>query len=117
MTKGKKAILFSQDLAQQHFIKGGNNILFLASDGEFRFTPEDQKVWDERQSKGPIIISTVAFGDDKTAHKTLKQIAEKGGGSFISISKRKDASEKLLQEVEMRSRPAEDPSPHRSTGR
>jgi hypothetical protein len=108
MTKGKKAILFSQDLAQQHYIKGGNNIMFLASDGEFRFTPEDQKLWNERQAKGKITISTVAFGDEKEALKTLKQIAAKGGGSFINISKRKDARARLLEEVELRSRPVSD---------
>ena len=108
MTKGKKAILFTQDLAQQHYIKGGNNIMFLASDGEFRFTPEDQKMWDERQSKGTITISTVAFGGDRDAHKTLRQIAERGGGSFINLNKRKDATSRLLQEVELRSRPVSD---------
>jgi Mg-chelatase subunit ChlD len=106
MTKGKKAILYSQQVAQKHYINGGNNLIILASDGKFNFTPEDQKLYTERQDKGRVLISTVAFGDDREALRTLKKIASQGGGSFIHITRRSGHS-RLLEEVQARSRVAD----------
>jgi Mg-chelatase subunit ChlD len=104
LTRGNKAILFSQQLAQKHFITEGNNQVFLSTDGKFRFYPDDVKKWKERQVDGRIVLSTVAFGTDREAIKNLKEIADNGGGSFIHIKKRNGAKEKLLEEVKGRSR-------------
>lgn len=104
LTKGNKAILFSQQLAQKHFIAGGNNQIFLATDGKFRFNQVDFKAWIEHQQDKKIILSTVAFGDDREAIKNLKEIAERGEGSFIQIKKRNGSQDKLLEEIKERSR-------------
>lgn len=104
LTKGNKAILFSQQLAQKHFIAEGNNQIFLATDGKFRFYPDDVKKWQERQANGRIVMSTVAFGSDRDAIKNLKEIADNGGGSFIHIKRRSGSRDKLLDEVKQRSR-------------
>jgi hypothetical protein len=104
LTKGNKAILFSQVLAQKHFINVGNNQIFLATDGKFRFNPEDFKKWTERQQNKKITLSSIGFGNDKVAIKNLKEIAEKGEGSFIHINKRDGADRKLLDEIKERSR-------------
>lgn len=104
LTKGNKAILFSQQLAQTHFIAQGNNQIFLSTDGKFRFYPDDVKTWKERQINGRIVMSTVAFGNDRDAIRNLKEIANNGEGSFIHIKKRNGAHEKLLDEVKKRSK-------------
>ncbi len=104
LTKGNKAILFSQQLAQKHFIAGGNNQVILATDGKFRFYPDDRKTWNTRQAGGKIIMSTVAFGSDRDAMKNLKEIAREGEGSFIHIKKRHGSRNKLLDEIKERSR-------------
>ncbi|MES2679167.1 MAG: VWA domain-containing protein [Bacteroidota bacterium] len=104
LTKGNKAILFSQLLAQKYYIRGGNNQILLATDGKFNFSNDNFKTWTERQQDKKIIISTVAFGDDKTAMKNLKEIAERGQGSFIHIKKRNGSHEKLLNEMKERSK-------------
>ncbi len=104
LTKGNKAILFSQQLAQKHFIKEGNNQIIMATDGKFRFYSEDQNTWTQKQSDKKIVLSTVAFGNDKDAMKNLKEIAEKGEGSFIHIKKRHGSEDKLIEEVKMRSK-------------
>ena len=103
-TKGNKAILFSQQLAQKHFITGGNNQIFLSTDGKFRFYPDDVKTWKTRQAAGKIVLSTVAFGNDREAMKNLKEIAANGEGSFIHIKRRSGSTEKLLDEVKARSK-------------
>ncbi|MBK6985902.1 MAG: VWA domain-containing protein [Bacteroidetes bacterium] len=43
MTKGNKAILFSLEVAIKNYISNGNNQIILATDGKFRFYPDDQK--------------------------------------------------------------------------
>ena len=104
MTSGNKAILMSQQISQKHFIKDGNNQIIIATDGEFKFEKIDYAKWKENQNNKKIILSTVAFGEDKKALKNLKKIAEQGEGSFIPINARSGSSEKLLNEIKERSR-------------
>lgn len=104
LTKGNKAILRSQAIAQKHFIAEGNNQLIMATDGKFRFYSEDQKKWKEAQDDKKIILTTVAFGGDKEAMKNLKEIAQIGEGSFIHIKKKNGSEEKLLEEIKSRSK-------------
>ncbi|MDP3555724.1 MAG: VWA domain-containing protein [Bacteroidota bacterium] len=104
LTKGNKAILFSQQLAQKHFISEGNNQIIMASDGKFRFYSEDYNTWTLKQLDKKIVLTTVAFGNDKDAMKNLKEIAVKGEGSFIHIKKRNGSEEKLLEEIKSRSK-------------
>lgn len=104
LTKGNKAILFSQQVAQKHFISEGNNQIIMATDGKFRFYNEDYKTWIQKQLNKKIVLSTVAFGNDRDAMKNLKEIAEKGEGSFIHIKKRNGSEDKLLEEIKNRSK-------------
>lgn len=104
LTKGNKAILKSQMIAQSHFIVEGNNQIIMATDGKFRFYPDDQKKWEESQKDKKIILSTVAFGDDREAMKNLKEIADIGEGNFIHIKKKAGNEDKLLEEIKNRSK-------------
>ncbi|MBI2722530.1 MAG: VWA domain-containing protein [Bacteroidetes bacterium] len=104
LTKGNKAILRSQMIAQLHFIEEGNNQIIMATDGKFRFYPDDQKKWEESQKDKKIILSTVAFGEDREAMKNLKEIADIGKGNFIQIKKKNGSEEKLLEEIKYRSK-------------
>jgi len=104
MTKGNKAILKSQAIAQKHFIPEGNNQIILATDGKFFFSSKDQSKWEQNQGDKKIIITTVAFGNDKDALANLKSIAAKGEGSFIHVKKRNGSEEKLLEEIKLRSK-------------
>jgi len=104
MTAGRTAILFSQQVAQKHFIQNGNNQIIIATDGEFKFEQEDFATWKKRQVGKKIILSTVAFGEEKTALRNLKDLASKGEGSFIPINQKSGSEEKLLEEIKLRSR-------------
>ncbi len=104
LTKGNKAILFSQQLAQKHFIAEGNNQIIMATDGKFRFYSEDQNTWSQKQMDKKIVLTTVAFGNDRDAMQNLKEIAEVGKGSFIHIKKRHGSEDKLLEEIKTRSK-------------
>lgn len=104
MTAGKTAILFGQQLSQKHFIQGGNNQIIIATDGKFKFEREDYLKWKEKQGDKKIILSTVAFGNEKEALKNLKDIAGKGDGSFIHIKTKSGCEVQLLNEIKERSR-------------
>lgn len=104
MTAGSKAILVSEIIAQKHFIKDGNNQIILATDGEFELTPENRQLWLKLQAKQKVTLSTVAFGTDKKALNNLRELARKGDGSFIHIESRQNSEERLVNEIEMRSR-------------
>ncbi len=98
-TKGRKAILFSLDLALKNYIGNGNNQIILATDGKFRFYSEDQQIYLQKQGTKLIKLSTIAFGNDKDAMANLKEIAEIGKGNFIHIKNRHKAQEQLLEEI------------------
>lgn len=99
LTKGKKAILFSLDIALKHYIDGGNNQILLSTDGKFRFYPDDQTIYLLKQGDKLVKLSTLAFGNDKEALKNLKDIAEIGKGNFIHIKNKNKAQEQLLGEI------------------
>lgn len=104
VTKGKKAILFSLDYALMHYINDGNNQIILATDGKFRFYPDDQKLYTTKQGTKLVRLSTMAFGDDKPALKNLKEIAEIGKGNFIHIKNSEKAKSQLLEEIKSNSK-------------
>ena len=99
MTKGNKAILFSLDVAIKNYIPNGNNQIILATDGKFRFYPDDQKKFSLTKADKNIKLSTMAFGNDKDAMKNLKEIAEIGKGNFIHIKHKSKAREQLMDEI------------------
>lgn len=99
LTKGNKAILFSLDKALEHYIEGGNNQIILATDGKFRFYSEDQQKFLSKKAGKTVLLSTIAFGNDKDAMSNLKEIAEIGKGHFIHIRSKSKAREQLLDEI------------------
>ncbi|MBK6522139.1 MAG: VWA domain-containing protein [Sphingobacteriaceae bacterium] len=104
LTKGRQAIIKSESVLISHYIKEGNNQMILATDGKFNFYSEDEKKFIAQQENNPIVMSVIGFGDDRDAIKNLKEIAEKGKGSFIHIKKKTNLDELLMEEVKERSR-------------
>ena len=104
LTKGRQAIIKSEAILISHYIKEGNNQMILATDGKFNFYQEDQQKFDEQQKDDPIIMSVIGFGNDRDAVRNLKEIAEKGKGSFIHIKKKTNLDELLMNEIKERSR-------------
>lgn len=104
LTKGRQAILKSEDILLKHYIKDGNNQLILSTDGKFNFYSEDEKNFLAKQQNNPIVMSVIGFGDDRDAIKNLKEIAQKGKGSFIHVKKKSNCEELLMDEIKQRSK-------------
>ena len=104
LTKGRQAIIKSESVLIRHYIKEGNNQMILATDGKFNFYTEDEKKFIDQQKENPVVMSVIGFGDDRDAIKNLKEIAEKGKGSFIHIKKKTNLDELLMNEIKERSK-------------
>ncbi len=103
LTKGKKAILYGLDVTLKNYIGNGNNQIILATDGKFRFYPDDQKLYVQKQGDKTVLLSTLAFGNDKDALHNLKEIATIGKGHFIPIKNKAKAKEQLITEIKTNS--------------
>jgi hypothetical protein len=104
LTKGRQAILKSEDVLLRHYIHGGNNQIILATDGKFNFYSSDRQLFESKQNDKPIVLTTLAFGNDKEALRNLKEIANSGKGSFIHVKKKQHAYDLLLNEIKFRSK-------------
>jgi Mg-chelatase subunit ChlD len=104
LTKGRQAIIKSEAILIKNYIAEGNNQMILATDGKFNFYSEDEKKFEEQQIDHPVVMSVIGFGNDKDAIKNLKEISEKGKGSFMHIKKKTNLDEILMDEVKLRSR-------------
>lgn len=92
--------------AQAHFVAGGVNRVFLATDDHFATVPEQGRLTAlvrEKAATG-ISLSTLGFGPmDGPAGQTLKALAEEGKGSFAQITS-PDAARRELVDVALGTR-------------
>ncbi|MBL4707515.1 MAG: VWA domain-containing protein [Flavobacteriales bacterium] len=92
----KKAIV----VGKGNFIDGGNNQIFLASDGAFDIGERNQSLRRKIEStaREGLTITVLGIKNDNWTNKSLKEIAELGKGDLIRIKSMTGAS-KVLKEV------------------
>ncbi len=84
--------------ANRHFIKGGNNRIIMATDGQF-LIKESTKDLIKRKSAGGNVDLSVFYFDLKersNTKKILEELAQKGNGSYAYIN-RDNAIQTLVQ--------------------
>jgi hypothetical protein len=106
-SNGAKSLEIAYEIANRHFIEGGNNQVFLATDGLFNsssITDEDlYKIARREYNRNKIILSTIGFGRDQKALDFLDKLSRSGRGSFLSISSLPGDLSILLDEVKKQS--------------
>lgn len=85
-TDGNAAVRLAYKVADENYIRGGNNRIILATDGEFAVR-EDTRQLIERFSKEDIFLSVFNFGNGAGASKVLENLADLGKGNYAHISK------------------------------
>lgn len=104
---GSDALFTAYSLAKQHFIEGGNNQIFLASDGLFngsKFNEKElQKMVEKEYNNNQIKLTTIGFGRDEAALQFLEQLSNKGHGQFITIKIMPADKDLLIEEVKKQS--------------
>lgn len=105
-TEGGKGMKKAYRLAEANFIEGGNNQIFMATDGSFSSLGEEEgdltSLIGHGTKKG-ISLSILGFGKSKVALKTMEKFAKQGNGSYLLVNDNADA-DVLVNEVKEKSK-------------
>src|SRR4029079_10275659 len=86
-----------------HFIKGGNNRIILATDGDFNVGPKtddelDEMISQERESG--IYLTCIGIGMGNYKDSKIQALAQRGNGNFAYIDSYAEAEKVLLKEFD-----------------
>ncbi len=101
-TAGGAGIKLAYRIARDNFIKGGNNRVILATDGDFNVgvssTSEMTRLIEERRKDG-VFMTVLGFGMGNLKDGRLEQIANKGNGTYHYIDTEREARKVLVEEL------------------
>ena len=100
-TWGSRGIQLAYKEAERNFIKGGNNRIILATDGDFNVgidnAKELEKFIEEKRESG-IYMSVLGFGMGNYRDDMAETIADKGNGNYAYIDDITEAKKVLVNE-------------------
>ncbi|MBC7654414.1 MAG: von Willebrand factor type A domain-containing protein, partial [Oligoflexus sp.] len=100
-TAGGEGIKLAYETAKNNFIKGGNNRVILATDGDFNVgassDAEMQRLIESYKNDG-IFLSVLGFGSGNLKDSKMEAIAEKGNGNYAYIDGINEAKKVLINE-------------------
>jgi len=87
-TAGGAGIRLAYDIAKQNFIKGGNNRVILATDGDFNVGESDDgaltRLVEQRREEGTF-LTVLGYGYYNLNDQMMEQLADKGNGNYAYI--------------------------------
>ena len=96
-TNSEAGIKLAYKTADKNYIRGGNNRIIMATDGEFQVKDDIYQLV-EKYAKEDISLSVFSFGKDDKVYKNLKQLSTQGKGNYEHINE-KNADYKLVKEA------------------
>ncbi|MES3016892.1 MAG: VWA domain-containing protein [Bacteroidota bacterium] len=100
-TAGGQGIALAYKLAQENFLKGGNNRVILATDGDFNVgassDAEMQRLIEEKKKTG-IYLTVLGYGMGNYKDSKMETLADKGNGNFAYIDNISEARKTLITE-------------------
>lgn len=100
-TAGGEGLRLAYKIAKENFIKGGNNRVVMATDGDFNVgesSVSDMENLIEEQRKSGVFISVLGFGMGNYKDDMLEVIANKGNGNYYYIDNLLEAKKVLVSE-------------------
>lgn len=101
-TAGGAGINLAYQIAQENFIKGGNNRVILATDGDFNVGTSSQgalvRLIEEKRKSG-VFLTVLGFGRGNYRASTMSDLAEKGNGNHAYIDSILEAQKVLVSEM------------------
>ena len=102
-TAGGAGIARAYDLAEANFIKGANNRVILATDGDFNIgassNAEMMRLIEEEREKG-IFLTCLGFGGGNYKDSKMELIANKGNGNYAYIDNINEARKVLVNDLQ-----------------
>jgi Ca-activated chloride channel family protein len=101
-TSGAAGIALAYSMAEQSYIKGGINRIFLATDGDFNVGVtnfDELKNMAEEKRKNGVSLSTLGFGMGNYNEKLMEQLADAGNGNYSYIDTLNEGQKVLVDEM------------------
>jgi Ca-activated chloride channel family protein len=100
-TAGGEGLKLAYAEAQKNFIKGGNNRIILATDGDFNVGESSnggmERLVEAEREKG-VFITVLGFGMGNVKDDKMEIIADKGNGNYAYIDNLQEARRVLVRE-------------------
>ncbi|OXA94972.1 vWA domain-containing protein [Flavobacterium hercynium] len=100
-TAGGEGIELAYQLAQQNFIKEGNNRVVIATDGDFNVgasSDSDMEKLIEDKRKSGVFLTVLGFGMGNYKDSKMEVLADKGNGNYAYIDNIQEAKRFLGKE-------------------
>ena len=101
-TAGAAGIRLAYQTALDNYIKGGNNRVILATDGDFNVgvssTSELIAMIEEKREHG-VFLSVLGFGSGNLKDSRMEQLADKGNGNYAYIDNLSEARKVLVSQM------------------
>lgn len=100
-TAGGDGIKLAYKIAQENFLKRGNNRVILASDGDFNIGAssdgEMQRLIEEKRNDG-VFLTVLGYGMGNYKDSKMETLANKGNGNYAYIDNITEARKVLVNE-------------------
>jgi Ca-activated chloride channel family protein len=100
-TAGGAGIELAYKTAQENFVKGGNNRVILATDGDFNVgasSNTDMQALIEEKRKSGVFLTCLGYGMGNYKDSKLETLADKGNGNYAYIDNMQEADRFLQKE-------------------
>lgn len=101
-TNGADGIQTAYKLAEDNFIKGGNNRVILATDGDLNVgvTSESElKSLIEEEKESGVYLSVIGFGTGNIKDNKMETLADNGNGNYSYIDSLTEAKKVMVEEM------------------
>ncbi len=101
-TNGADGIETAYKLAERYFIKGGNNRVILATDGDLNVGPSSESELDalitEKKESG-VYLTVLGFGTGNIKDNKMETLADHGNGNYAYIDSVGEAKKVLVEQM------------------
>jgi Ca-activated chloride channel family protein len=101
-TAGGAGLRLAYDVARRNFIRGGNNRVILATDGDFNVgvssDAEMVRLVEEKRREGTF-LTVLGFGRGNLKDSKMEQLADRGNGNYAYIDNLLEARKVLVSEM------------------
>ncbi|HEU4562916.1 MAG TPA: VWA domain-containing protein [Longimicrobium sp.] len=101
-TNGAEGIRLAYQMARDGFIRGGNNRVILATDGDFNVgVSSDAELVRliEQERQGGVFLTVLGFGTGNLQDSKMEQLANRGNGNYAYVDGIAEARKVLVGEM------------------